>query len=231
MTQYALFKGRIVPIEEAKISVMTHALNYGTACFEGIRAYWNEQEDQLFVFRMREHYDRFLESMGIMMMERRYTAEQLGRPFVVPVMVFKPDMADPAIRQKMKELQLWAGTGINASAFTATSDPWYERTGQGMGSTLTIADEKGAYTLSDDGTWYARESTLPYLGLLFSRNEDILRNRYSVIPVDPAAHPGVLFNEAVAFARWLVSLRGQGLIGAYAVGGHTIFTPDGNGTC
>ncbi|HLE46344.1 MAG TPA: substrate-binding domain-containing protein [Thermoplasmata archaeon] len=126
-----------------------------------------------------------------------------------------------------KELELWTAAGLDPATFGA----WYERTDQGMGSTLTIADEKGAYTLSDDGTWYARESTLPYLGLLFSRNEDILRNRYSVIPVDPAAHPGVLFNEAVAFARWLVSPRGQGLIGAYAVGGHTIFTPDGNGTC
>ena len=77
LTQFAFFKGRIVPIEEAKISVMTHALNYGTACFEGIRAYWNAQEEELFVFRMLEHYKRFLGSMGIMMMERRYSAEDL----------------------------------------------------------------------------------------------------------------------------------------------------------
>ncbi len=77
MTQFAFFKGRLVPIEEAKISVMTHALNYGTACFEGIRAYWNAQEEELFVFRMLEHYERFLDSMGILMMERRYSAEDL----------------------------------------------------------------------------------------------------------------------------------------------------------
>ena len=81
MTQYAFFKGRIVPIEEAKISVMTHALNYGTACFEGIRAYWNAQEEELFVFRMREHYERMLKSMHIMMMMmmgQRYSAQELG---------------------------------------------------------------------------------------------------------------------------------------------------------
>jgi len=81
LTQYAFFKGRIVPIEEAKISVMTHALNYGTACFEGIRAYWNAQEEELFVFRMREHYERMLKSMHIMMMMmmgQRYSAQELG---------------------------------------------------------------------------------------------------------------------------------------------------------
>ena len=79
MTQFAFFKGRIVPIEEAKISVMTHALNYGTACFEGIRAYWNADEEQLFVFQLRAHYERLLRSMGIMLMERRYSAEELSQ--------------------------------------------------------------------------------------------------------------------------------------------------------
>ncbi|OGS49747.1 MAG: hypothetical protein A3K65_05345 [Euryarchaeota archaeon RBG_16_68_12] len=130
-----------------------------------------------------------------------------------------------------KELQLWAGTGINASAFTATSDPWYERTGQGMGSTLTIANQRDAYTLSDDGTWYAREGTLPFLRLLYSRADAVLRNQYSVIPVNPAAHPSVLVDKAVAFARWLVGERGQSLIANYTVNGHRIFTTDGAGAC
>ena len=79
LTKFAFFQDRIVPIEQAKISVMTHAFNYGTGCFEGIRAYWNADEEQMFVFRMREHYERFLDSMGIMMMERRYSADELGQ--------------------------------------------------------------------------------------------------------------------------------------------------------
>ncbi len=121
-----------------------------------------------------------------------------------------------------KELELWAAVGLDPATFGT----WYEKTNQGMGNTLTITNEKGAYTLADDGTWYARESTLPYLRLLQSRNEDILRNQYSVIPVDPAAHPGVLSDKAVEFAKWLVGVRGQGLIGNYTVSGHAIFTPD-----
>ena len=77
MTQFAFFQGAIVPIEQAKVSIMNHALNYGTGCFEGIRAYWNAAEDQLFVFRMLEHYQRLLQSTKILMMSPKYTAQQL----------------------------------------------------------------------------------------------------------------------------------------------------------
>ena len=77
MTQYAFFKGAIVPIDQAKISIMTHAFNYGTGCFEGIRGYWNEDDRQLYVFRLLEHYQRLLQSAKILMMSPRYSAEQL----------------------------------------------------------------------------------------------------------------------------------------------------------
>ena len=79
MTQFAFFKGQIVPIEDAKISIMTHAFNYGTGCFEGIRAYWNENEKQLFVFQLIEHYERFLRSSRILLMNLPFTAEQLAK--------------------------------------------------------------------------------------------------------------------------------------------------------
>jgi branched-chain amino acid aminotransferase len=57
---------------------MTHAFNYGTGCFEGIRAYWNEQEGQLYVFRLREHFERMLRSARILRMQLPYTAEELS---------------------------------------------------------------------------------------------------------------------------------------------------------
>ena len=78
MPKYAFFEGKFVPIEEAKVSIMTHAFNYGTGCFEGIRAYWNEEEEQLFLFRMREHYERLHRSCRIMRIELPYSAERLG---------------------------------------------------------------------------------------------------------------------------------------------------------
>ncbi len=71
------FKGKIVPYSEARVSVMTHSLNYGTAVFGGIRAYWNDEEGQLFLFRPIDHYQRFLNSARIMVMDLRQTAESL----------------------------------------------------------------------------------------------------------------------------------------------------------
>jgi len=76
-TKYAFFEGRIVPIDEAKISIMTHAFNYGTGCFEGIRAYWNETEEQLYAFRMTEHYERFLRSCHIILISLPYSVDEL----------------------------------------------------------------------------------------------------------------------------------------------------------
>ena len=73
----AFFRGQIVPIEDAQVSVMTHALHYGTAVFEGIRGNWNEDEGKLFVFRMREHYDRLLQGCRMMLMDIPYSAEDL----------------------------------------------------------------------------------------------------------------------------------------------------------
>ena len=75
--KYAFFGGRIVPVEEAKVSVRTHTMNYGTGCFEGIRAYWNEEEDQLLVFKLREHYQRFLNSCRILYFDLPYSVDDL----------------------------------------------------------------------------------------------------------------------------------------------------------
>lgn len=79
MAKYAFFQGRIVPIDDAKVSIMNHTFNYGTGVFEGIRAYWNEAHEQLYVFKMREHYERFLRNCGLFLIALPYTVDDLGR--------------------------------------------------------------------------------------------------------------------------------------------------------
>jgi len=74
---YAYFQGKIVPYSEAKVGVMTHGLNYGTGCFGGIRGYWNETEQQLFVFRPYDHFRRFLQSAKLLLMDLGQTEEAL----------------------------------------------------------------------------------------------------------------------------------------------------------
>lgn len=75
--KYAYFKGKIVPYAEAKVGVLTHGLNYGTAVFAGMRAYWNEEEQQLFLFRPLDHFKRFLNSTKLMCMDLGQTPESL----------------------------------------------------------------------------------------------------------------------------------------------------------
>ncbi len=73
----AFFKGNFVPIEEANINIMNHSFMYGTAVFEGIRAYWNEKEEELYVFRLREHFERMADSVKIMYLETKYSVDEL----------------------------------------------------------------------------------------------------------------------------------------------------------
>ncbi len=74
---YAYFQGKIVPIAEAKVSVMTHALNYGTGAFGGVRAYWNDDENELFIFRPLDHFRRVLNSGKLLMIDLPHTPESL----------------------------------------------------------------------------------------------------------------------------------------------------------
>lgn len=75
--RFAFFEGRIVPIEQAKVGVRTHALNYGTGCFEGIRGYWSEDEEQLLVFKLAAHYERFLKSCRILCINLPFSIDDL----------------------------------------------------------------------------------------------------------------------------------------------------------
>ncbi len=71
------FRGQFAPMDQARVSVTTHALHYGTAVFEGIRGNWNADKGKMFVFRMREHYERFLQGCRIMMLDIPYDVEEL----------------------------------------------------------------------------------------------------------------------------------------------------------
>lgn len=74
---YAFFQGRIVPYSEARVGVLSHTLNYGTGVFGGLRGYWNDDEEQMFLFRPEDHYRRFLQSASLLCMELPYTLQDL----------------------------------------------------------------------------------------------------------------------------------------------------------
>jgi branched-chain amino acid aminotransferase len=74
--KYAFFEDNFVPLEDAKVSIMTHAFMYGTAIFEGVRAYWNEAHQELYLFRLREHIERMWDSMKILQLETKYSIDE-----------------------------------------------------------------------------------------------------------------------------------------------------------
>ena len=75
--ELAFFEGKIVPVDSAKVGIMTHALHYGTAVFEGIRGNWNSSKEKMFVFRLKEHYQRLIKGCKILNMDISYTVEDL----------------------------------------------------------------------------------------------------------------------------------------------------------
>ncbi len=75
--EYVFFEGDFVPVEKANINIKTNSLHYGTAIFEGLRAYWNEEEQQLYVLFAKEHYERLLRNAKALFMELPYSVEDL----------------------------------------------------------------------------------------------------------------------------------------------------------
>ena len=71
------FQGEFVPLGDARISVMTHGFLYGTATFEGIRAYWNEQQEQLYGLKLLEHYRRMANSAKVLLMKPPMSPEEM----------------------------------------------------------------------------------------------------------------------------------------------------------
>ncbi len=82
MPSYAFFQKQFIPLAEAKIGIMTHALHYGTALFEGIRGNWNSQQKQTYLFRLKEHYERMCRGCRVLKINLPYTAEEMCRTTV-----------------------------------------------------------------------------------------------------------------------------------------------------
>ena len=115
-----------------------------------------------------------------------------------------------------------------SSISPASSKKSYVSIGQGMGATLTFADEKRAYTLADRGTYikYKYGAHRPITLDVLCESDPELSNPYGVIPVHPKKHPHTNAAAANAFAEWVVSEKGQAIIRDYKLLGKTLFYPD-----
>jgi len=77
MPSYAFFRNKFVPFSEAKIGAMTNCLHYGTAVFEGIRGNWNSQQKKIYIFRLKEHYQRLKQGCLLLRIDLPYSIDEL----------------------------------------------------------------------------------------------------------------------------------------------------------
>jgi len=120
----------------------------------------------------------------------------------------------------IKETSLWEILGIKPE------ESWYLQSGSGMASTLRIANEKRAYTLSDRGTYLHLQKELDLV--ILCEGDGRLFNSYGVIPVSPERHTWVKYDLAMKLVKYITGKEGQGIIGQYGVAefGEPLFIPD-----
>jgi tungstate transport system substrate-binding protein len=119
------------------------------------------------------------------------------------------------------ELRLWKNAGMDLAAAKPAG---YKECGCGMGPALNMGSATNAYVLTDRGTWlnFKNRGDLKVL----VEGDRTLFNPYGVMVVDPTRHPHVKAQLAQAFADWVTSPAGQGVIASYRVGGEQAFFPD-----
>ena len=122
-----------------------------------------------------------------------------------------------------KELNLWEAAG------TDPGGDWYQETGSGMGEALNIANQQGAYTLSDRGTFISQRSEIDLTILLqgpIGDGPEILANPYGVMAVNPGVHDNANYDLAMAYIGWITSPGVQEMISEYESNGEQLFFPE-----
>ncbi len=120
-----------------------------------------------------------------------------------------------------KEQSLWKSAGFNWTQIS--KEPWYSSTGQGMGATLVITDQKNAYTVSDLGTYlqFSKNGAVSPSQVSLVQADYSLLNVYSIYAVNPQKISDNSYNEAINFIKWIVSDTGQQVISNYGAGNYT----------
>ena len=128
--KYAFFEGKIVPISEAKVSIMTHGFMYATSVFEGIRAYWNIDQKRMYILRLREHLERMQDSMKIMLLNIQYSVDELIK-IIVDLLKKEQFQTDVYIRITVYKSAQKIGVGLqnlpsDICIFCVPFDDYYE---------------------------------------------------------------------------------------------------------
>jgi branched-chain amino acid aminotransferase len=141
------FEGDFVPMKDAKVSIMTHAFMYGTATFEGIRAYWNADEGKLYGLKIREHVERIRQSCRILMMRDVPSVDELTRLILETVRRngFREDIY---IRPSFYKSTRASGVRLMTSSWRRNADEALPARGKIVGGYVNMAFQKSEAELN-----------------------------------------------------------------------------------
>ena len=224
--------GKLLPLFEEKYNIKVDVIAVGTGA--AIKLGENGDVDILFV-HAREAEDKFIQDeYGVNRRDVMYNDFIVLGPSNDPAKIKEEKSIVSALTKianqnaffisrgddsgtDKKEKSLWQMANIKPDG------AWYMEAGQGMGTTLQIADEKQAYVLCDRGTFIAYKNKI---GLVILYEGDaLLFNPYGVIAVNPDRYSHVKYMEAMQLIAWVTSMEGQNIIREYKIEGEILFHP------
>ncbi|MBC7263925.1 MAG: substrate-binding domain-containing protein [Chloroflexi bacterium] len=224
----------ILPIFEKKYNATVKTIAVGTG--EAIAMGQRGEADVLLVHSPKAEEQFVADGYGVNREDVMYNDFVLVGPAADPAGVRGMD-ASSALKQIASTKALFVSRGDDSGTHKKEKELWqkagvqppsdsYISTGQGMAETLRIADEKGAYTLADRGTYLSLKQSISLTILV--EGDKVLFNPYGVIAVNPAKFPKVNYDLAVKFINWITSLETQQIIGNFGKEkyGQALFTPN-----
>ncbi|NDJ86091.1 MAG: branched-chain amino acid transaminase [Chloroflexi bacterium] len=184
--RFAFFEGEIVPIEEAKVSIMTHALNYGTGAFGGIRAYWNDKDEELYIFRVLEHFERLLASAKMMLMDLPYTKEDMAS-ILLRLLQAEGYRSDTYIRPLIYKSDPIIGVKLNdlAGDFAMFAIPFGSYVDAEEGTRVAVSSWR---RINDNSIPARGKFTGAYINSAFIKTEALLNGYDEALVIDESGH-------------------------------------------
>lgn len=184
--QYAFFNGKIVPIEDAKLSVMNHTFNYGTGAFGGIRGYWNDTAEELFVFRPYDHFRRVLASAKMLMIDLPYDEHDLVN-ILINLLQAEGFQEDCYVRPLVYKDQNLIGVRLNdiPGSFTMFGLPFGGYVDNEEGTRVAVSSWR---RINDNSIPARGKFTGAYINSAFIKTEALLNGFDEALVLDSSGH-------------------------------------------
>lgn len=190
LNSIAYFNGKFMPLREANINIMTHAFQYGTGIFEGIRGYWNENEKQMYIFRMKEHYERLSQNTKLLRLELDKSVDELCQ-ITVELMKKNNPNCDMYIRPNVYKAGIVVGpslinkNGSNPTAFSLCTMPMGEYVDISKGLHVCVS----SWTRVEDNAIPARGKIQgSYVNTAFAKTDALLNGFDDAIVLSSDGH-------------------------------------------